>query len=250
MPPPTISIIIPAYNAQQYLPTTLDSVLAQDFTNWECHIINDCSPDNTQSVIDDYVAQDARFKTQTTPHNMGAFGARNLGINSCGGQYICFLDADDVWHPHKLSAQYKFMQTNPCHISCHAYDYINETGNTIKNTVTPLPNFTLQSYMGNTCINMDTVMIDTHKTGKLQFKNAPKREDTQFWIDALGTGKTILGMPDVLASYRIHGGQISGNKAEMAIRTLHLYLNQPYINKWQGLTRWLNYTINATLKRL
>lgn len=255
MPPsntPVISIVIPAYKAQRYIDRTLDSVITQDYNLWECIIINDCTPDNTMDVVAQYVNKDPRFKTVTTPHNMGAFGARNLGIDTIIGRYLCFLDADDVWHPKKLSTQLTFMKKTECDISCHAYNYIDENDTTIKGTVTPLPQFDIGSYMGNTCISMDTVMIDTHKTGPLKFRNAPKREDTQFWIDALSppSPKTILGMDNILASYRIHGGQVSGNKLEMALRTLHLYLSQPHVTKSQALINWLRYMVNATQKRL
>ena len=245
-----ISIVIPAYGAESYIHKTLDSVIAQDHDHWECIIVDDCSPDKTIDIITQYSNNDSRFKILKTPYNMGAFGARNMGIEAISGDYVCFLDADDIWHPKKLSIQLAFMEKTGCDISCHAYNYIDENDKPIKNNVVPLPEFNIISYMKNTCINMDTVMLNIQKTGTLKFKNAPKREDTQFWIDALGSQKSILGMPDVLASYRIHGGQVSGNKLEMAIRTLCLYLKQPYIGKTQAIICWGHYMINATLKRL
>ena len=247
---PTVSIVIPAYGAEKYLAKTLDSVLEQDYAHWECWVVDDCSTDGTADIIKQYADRDSRIKYLQTPENMGAFGARNLGMDHMRGRYLCFLDADDIWDFQKISTQLSYMQDKDCHITCHAYNYIDEIGALIKGIVTPLPEFDLQSYMGNTCINMDTVMIDTHKTGKLTFRNAKKREDTQFWIDALGQNMTILGMTHILASYRIHGGQISGNKVEMALRTLHLYLKQPYVSKITAFGCWFNYMINATLKRL
>ena len=248
--PPIVSIVIPAYGAEKYLSKTLDSVLEQDYPHWECFVVDDGSTDGTADIIQSYAKRDSRIKYLKTPENMGAFAARNLGIDHMGGRYLCFLDADDIWDFQKISTQLSYMQDKDCSITCHAYNYIDEIGAITKGIVTPLPEFDLKSYMGNTRINMDTVMIDTHKTGKLQFRKAPKREDTQFWIDALGQGITVLGMTHVLASYRIHGGQISGNKAEMALRTLHLYLTQPHLPKTTALLCWIKYAINATLKRL
>ena len=142
------------------------------------------------------------------------------------------------------------MKNNRCDVSTHGYDYIDEAGNKIKGNVIPLKQFTLKSYMGNTCINMDTVMLNTKSMGKMYFKNEPKREDCAYWIDVLGHGHIIMGMNDIMASYRLHGGQISGNKIEMALRTFMVYMKQPYINKISAIICFIKYAINATLKRI
>jgi len=113
-----------------------------------------------------------------------------------------------------------------------------------------LKQFTLQSYMGNTCINIDTVMLNTKSIDKIYFKDIKKREDAMYWIDVLGHGHIIMGMDDIMASYRLHRGQISGNKIEMALRTFKLYMTQPYVNKLSAMICFVKYIINAILKRI
>lgn len=89
-----VSIVIPIYNAEKYLNDTIQSVIAQTYTNWELILINDGSPDNSEDVVLKY--QDTRFKYYKQS-NGGVSSARNLGIEKSSGTYIAFLDADDVW---------------------------------------------------------------------------------------------------------------------------------------------------------
>lgn len=107
---PCCSIIIPAYNAIKYLPETLESVLNQSFTDFEVLIINDGSYDN----IIEWAAQieDPRVKF-ISQKNQGVSAARNLGIENARGEYIAFLDADDLWDSTKLEKQLKLFQKNP-----------------------------------------------------------------------------------------------------------------------------------------
>jgi glycosyltransferase involved in cell wall biosynthesis len=107
---PKISVVIPAYNAMTYLPKTLESVLTQTFTDFEVLIINDGSSDTilnwSASVTD------PRVKL-ISQDNQGLSGARNTGIAQAKGEYIAFLDADDLWKPTKLEKQVRYFEDNP-----------------------------------------------------------------------------------------------------------------------------------------
>ena len=98
---PLISVVIPAYNAEQFLDETLESVLSQTYENWECIIVNDGSTDNTESVVKKWCEKDARFR-YFYKENSGASDTRNLGIKEARGEYIAFLDADDLYMPNFL----------------------------------------------------------------------------------------------------------------------------------------------------
>lgn len=91
---PKISIIVPVYKVEKYLNRCLDSIIAQTFTDWECILIDDGSPDNSGKICDEYADKDNRFiiKHQT---NAGVSVARNVGLDSVQGEYICFVDSDD-----------------------------------------------------------------------------------------------------------------------------------------------------------
>ena len=92
---PLISVVIPAYNAGQFLDETLESVLSQTYENWECIIVNDGSTDNTESVAKKWCEKDSRFRL-TNKENGGLSSARNWGIKESKAEYIAFLDADDI----------------------------------------------------------------------------------------------------------------------------------------------------------
>jgi len=98
------SFIIPAYNAQAFLRATLDSVLAQTYDNLEVIVVDDGSTDETADVVQAYADRDVRFHLLTKT-NGGVSSARNAGIAAARGDYVAFLDADDVWHPEKIAAQ-------------------------------------------------------------------------------------------------------------------------------------------------
>lgn len=107
MKQPLVSIIIPTYNRAHLIGETLDSVLAQTYTNWECIVVDDGSTDNTDEVLKNYCEKDARFKYVHRPntHKSGGNGARNYGFELSKGDYIQWFDSDDLMHAEKLNQQ-------------------------------------------------------------------------------------------------------------------------------------------------
>lgn len=110
MHPPKVSVVIPAYNAMAYLPEAVDSVLAQTFTDYDVVIVDDGSSDR---IVDwSATIQEPRVRL-VSQANRGLAGARNTGIRESRGEYIAFLDADDLWHPTKLEKQVALMDIDP-----------------------------------------------------------------------------------------------------------------------------------------
>ncbi len=123
---PIISVIIPVYNGEKTIKNTIESVLKQTFTDFELIIINDGSQDSTLAVIDNI--QDSRKKVFSYP-NAGVSESRNRGLEQSTGEYIAFLDADDLWTPDKLEAQFKALQENPNAAVAYSWsDWIDESG--------------------------------------------------------------------------------------------------------------------------
>jgi glycosyltransferase involved in cell wall biosynthesis len=107
---PRISVLIPAYNAMNYLPETMENVLSQTFTDFEVIVVNDGSSDATEQWVSQIKDPRVRLITQ---ENQGLAGARNTGIAHAKGEYITFLDADDLWEPTKLEKQLRVLEENP-----------------------------------------------------------------------------------------------------------------------------------------
>ncbi|NET60616.1 MAG: glycosyltransferase [Symploca sp. SIO2E6] len=123
---PTISVIIPAYNAENTIKETINSVLKQTFTDFELLVINDGSQDSTLEVISS--VSDSRIRVFSYS-NAGVCAARNRGIAEATGEYLSFIDADDLWTPDKLEAQLAALQANPEAAVAYSWtDWIDESG--------------------------------------------------------------------------------------------------------------------------
>ncbi len=105
---PYFSIIVPVYNVAPYLREALDSVLAQTFTDWECLCVDDGSTDGSSAILDEYAAKDARFRVWHK-ENGGVSSARNLGLDNARGEYIGFLDPDDILMPERFALAHQIL---------------------------------------------------------------------------------------------------------------------------------------------
>jgi GT2 family glycosyltransferase len=126
---PEVSVVIPAYNAAPYIADTLESVLNQTFSDFEVLVIDDGSIDQTVNIIQNYAAQDPRVHLIVSPVNQGVSNARNLGIRKAIGQWVAFLDADDIWLPQKLAMHVHHLSTNPdLGMSFAKVEYMSSSG--------------------------------------------------------------------------------------------------------------------------
>lgn len=109
---PLVSVIVPSYNYGRYIGETLESLIAQTYTNWECVVVDDGSTDNTKEVVSKYIERDTRIN-YFYQENRGLSAARNSGIKYSTGKYIQLLDADDLIDNEKLERQFKYLEENP-----------------------------------------------------------------------------------------------------------------------------------------
>lgn len=109
---PVISVIMSVYNGEKYIGTAIDSVINQTFADWELIIINDCSNDNTATILEEYSLKDERIKVYTNDVNLKLPSSLNKAILKCEGKYIARMDSDDICLPKRLEMQYKFMEEN------------------------------------------------------------------------------------------------------------------------------------------
>lgn len=109
-----VSIITTIYDSGDFIGRTIESVLAQTYTNWEMVITDDCSKDNGTSIVESYAAKDPRIRLIRLSENGGPGLARNVSIQNANGQYIAFLDSDDTWRPNKLERELDLMKEKGC----------------------------------------------------------------------------------------------------------------------------------------
>jgi teichuronic acid biosynthesis glycosyltransferase TuaG len=113
MPSPTVSVVMPAYNAEKTIRQSIDSVLRQTFTDWELIAVNDGSKDSTVSIVEEFSRRDPRIILHTLSQNGGLPNARNQGCLRAQGKFVAFLDSDDLWHKDKLKTQMSFHNEHP-----------------------------------------------------------------------------------------------------------------------------------------
>ena len=112
---PLFSVVIAAYNAEEYLPATMASVLDQEFPDYEVIVVNDGSTDSTGEIIDRFAAGDDRVRAIHLPENVGRSGARNAGIEAMRGEWMVAMDADDLWTRRRLAAFADAVRAYPGH---------------------------------------------------------------------------------------------------------------------------------------
>lgn len=109
---PKVSVILPAYKAEIGIRTAIDSILSQTWKNIELLVVDDCSPDNTVQVVNEYIKKDSRVKLLSTPVNSGPYVARNIALKEATGEFVTINDADDWSHPEKIEIQVKHLMNH------------------------------------------------------------------------------------------------------------------------------------------
>lgn len=210
-----VSIIMPSYNTGRFITETINSVLAQTYTNWELLIVDDCSPDDTDAVVAQFT--DPRIKYFKNEKNSGAAVSRNRALREATGRWIAFLDSDDLWAPEKLEKQIAFMENNCCHFSYTCYGEINEDSTPRNVTVSGPKRITragMYAYCWPGCL---TVMYDAGVVGLVQIEDIKKNNDYAMWLKACQKADCYL-LKENLASYRKRSGSISNHSYKALIK--------------------------------
>lgn len=219
-----VSIIIPAYNCEDFIKETLESIINQSYKNWEGIIVNDSSTDKTAEIIMEFIEKDQRFKLFNLKKNSGAAMARNIGIEKSSGRFLAFLDSDDSWEPEKLRLQLKFMVENNHEFTCTNYKKIDVHGNNLGIEIKAQEK---SDYMGllKNCPGNSTVMLDLKRIKKIYGHDIKKRNDYVLWLSVIKKVQNLYGLNSVLSSHRIRENSISSNKFSLLKYHWHIYRN-------------------------
>ena len=129
---PTVSVVLPVFNAETYLKEAIESILTQQFADFECIILDDGSTDSSRMIIQDYARRDARVKAIINPENLGLVWTLNKGLSLCRGKYIARQDADDLSYSNRFTEQVNFLNDNKdAGVVGSAMEVIDEKGNTL-----------------------------------------------------------------------------------------------------------------------
>ena len=217
-----VSIIVPCYNQAQFLEEALQSVLSQTYTAWECIIVNDGSPDNTEDIAQNWVKKDARFK-YLYQDNKGVSSARNLGIENSSGAFILPLDADDKIAPNyiSLAVQAFFDDDSLKLVYCHAEKFGDERGKL------ELPPFSLQALSRVNIVFCSALYRkeDWLRVGGYDCNMIKGLEDWEFWIAILKDGGHVKCLDATSFYYRIKNKSRQTELKSNDFKTLIDYLS-------------------------
>jgi teichuronic acid biosynthesis glycosyltransferase TuaG len=197
-----ISIIMPAYNASEFIEETIQSVLAQSFDDWELLITDDGSDDHTVGIIQQSFLKDSRVKLLKNECGKGPAAARNNSINRSTGDYIAFLDSDDLWKPTKLETHLLFMKNLGSDFSYTGYNHISACSEFIKKIEVP-ESIGHKSLLTGNVIATATVMLRRAAFSDLTIPDFPRAQDFALWLKLLRQVPEANGLQAVLSDYRI-----------------------------------------------
>lgn len=201
------------FNSETFISETINSVVNQTYKNWELILVDDSSTDKTLQIVQPFLNKYPNISIIKNEKNVGAAISRNQAILKANGDYIAFLDADDVWKPEKLEKQITFMKDKNCDVSYSSYQLINEQGKPLNKTIQALPVLTYQKLLKSNYIGNLTGIYNTQALGKITSPNLRKRQDWLLWLSALKkSGKPAKGIPKSLAYYRVRKDSMSSNK--------------------------------------
>jgi glycosyltransferase involved in cell wall biosynthesis len=204
------------FNSEVFISETITSVLKQTYNNWELLLVDDGSTDKTIKIVESFTARYSNIRLFKNKGNSGAAISRNKGMEKSKGDFIAFLDADDLWKPEKLEKQLDFMKRHNCDVCFSSYDLINEEGKATNILVKAIPKLTYQKLLKSNYIGNLTGMYNANTMGKIMAPNLRKRQDWLLWLAAVQKSrKPALGIQESLAYYRVRKESMSSNKFKL-----------------------------------
>lgn len=212
-----VSIVMPSYNTGKLISRSIQSVQNQTYYNWELIIVDDCSTDNTDKIIQSFL-EDSRIRYLRNTKNSGAAISRNRALREAKGRWIAFLDSDDLWMPEKLQKQISFMKEKGYFFSYTNYEEIDMQGSHTGVKITGpkmITRFGMYNYCWPGCL---TVMYDAQKIGLIQIKDIKKNNDYAMWLKVCKYENCYL-LDECLAQYRKgRTGSVSTQSIKTMIR--------------------------------
>lgn len=201
---PLVSIIMPSYNSAKTIVESIESVISQTYENWELLITDDVSVDHTRDIVRTYCEKDDRIKLFELDKNSGAGASRNKSIENSKGDYIAFLDSDDLWLSDKLLTQIGFMEVNNVLLSYSAYQKFDANGD--GGVISPPSSVTYNQLLTGNIIGCLTAIYNAKVLGKRYMPLIRKRQDMGLWLNILKDIDKAFGVENVLAKYRVDTG--------------------------------------------
>ena len=248
-----VSIIMPSWNTDKFIAESIQCVIDQTYTNWELLIVDDCSSDNTDEVVKSFL-EDDRIKYFKNEKNSGAAMTRNRAMREAQGEWIAFLDSDDLWTKDKLEKQINFMNQNGYFLSYTEYEKIDEEDKPLNIYVSGPDTVNKHLMYRYDYIGQLTMMYSAKHFGLIQIKDIKKNNDYAIRLQLFKKDNTEARLlKENLAKYRVRKKSISHDKLSKKLKSHYDLFNycdeKPTLvalwfacwNMWFGVWKKKNY---------
>lgn len=265
-----VSIVMPTFNCRDFLSESINSVIKQTYHNWELIIVDDCSTDDSANIAQKHVLQDSRIHFFSMEKNSGPAFTRNKAIEKSRGQYIAFLDSDDIWVSQKLEIQIAKMQENKALFCFSSYTPFRADRRLLPAIQAP-ETVTYRRMLRGSVIGCLTVVYDASVIGKRYFFDGKDvilgafysriirrlgHEDYALWLKILKdfdsnlfSNNAVLGIDESLAYYRLRENSFSANKKKVMLYTWIIYRRCENFGITKSTFYLASHVINWLLKR-
>lgn len=252
---PLVSIVCPTYNSQDFIEETIKSTINQSYKNWELIIVDDCSNDATAALVKKYLP-DSRIQLHRLNINSGPANARNMATRLAKGQYIAFLDSDDVWKQRKLEDQIGFMQRECREFSYTQFELIDEQSKSIGRSQKLPYQIDYEKLLKHCLIQNSTVIYDIRSIGKIMSPSIRRRQDFALFlkilkkIDSAYLALTEDGRPQTTMQYRIRRESVSSKKLKNIRFQWEVYKDIENLGNIRSSYLLANWFLRSGLKNL
>lgn len=208
-----VSIVMPVYNAGDFLMEAVESLQKQTYKNWELIAVDDCSSDNSLKILRSLAKKDKRIKVFRNKKQLGVSGTANIALSKTKGAFIARMDADDICLPHRLEKQLRFLQKHQKVVAIGGQcDLIDKDGNKIGEKRFPTDSDKVKKMIFSSIpLQQPTLMVNPKLLPQkfVWYDNRLKTaEEVELLFKLFKYGK-VSNLPDTLLQYRLHGGNIS-----------------------------------------
>ena len=238
---PTVSVVVPAYNAAAYIGDALSSVLAQTRLPEEIVVVDDGSKDGTVAAVEEPTKKAAagHLIHLVRQPNAGVMAARNRGIAEAKGEWIALLDADDIWFPDKLAHQVRHLDSAPADVllCCAAVAFrVNPPAATTKTRVDEARKISAAALLQRNWVVTSSVLVSKVALSRIggfspRYNHA---EDWAVWLRLAATGTTICFTPTPLIGYRLTPGAL-GTRNPAYLRAVECQIIEEFVREYSEL---------------
>lgn len=243
-----VSIITPTYNSEKFITETIQSVQNQTYQNWEMLIVDDCSSDKTVDIIQQFMEDDHRIHLLRLNKNSGASKARNEAIKLVKGDYMTFLDADDIWFSDFIQNSIDKIDKTGIPFVFSSYRRSNENLEFVYSDFIVPQKVTYTDILKTNSISCLTAFLDVKELGVKQMPDIRKRQDMGLWLKYLKEIPYAYGIQEPKAIYRIRENSLSRDKKALIKYQWQFYRDVEKLSFFESVYYMIQWMVRGFLK--